>query len=248
MLVTWNIYIISVNPKMEFGKIDYMTKHLSLLLITILLLVIDISIILTRFKSKNSLKISFPLKNGRYIIIDGGDGKKSFLGNYHYYFWKKNDSDNYKSMRYAVDIIKIDKYGFAHKSIIPSDNRDFNVFDEKVFSPINGEVVYTVTNDEDNNPFIIPSNNSVNYIIIKNDNYYIFLMHFKKDSIAVKVGQMVLAGDYLGDVGNSGYSPWPHLHIHAALCINNDYWYGEGVPVLFDNQNPVKNRLFVRKG
>lgn len=47
--------------------------------------------------------------------------------------------------------------------------------------------------------------------------------HMKKDSIKVKAGQNVKAGDKIGEVGLSGYTSFPHLHfgiMHHAEIID----------------------------
>ena len=52
--------------------------------------------------------------------------------------------------------------------------------------------------------------------------------HLKKNSVAVSVGQMVVAGTVLGQVGSSGFSDVPHLHfeVHDAQALVVDPWQG----------------------
>ncbi|NLU33218.1 MAG: M23 family metallopeptidase [Clostridiaceae bacterium] len=84
-----------------------------------------------------------------------------------------------------------------------------------------------------NNSKIIEKDRCISLMII--------LWHLRKDSILVKVGDVVKAGDPLAKVGNSGICHAPHLHIHAA---KRHFLYGEGVPVTYDSRNPIKNRIF----
>jgi hypothetical protein len=63
--------------------------------------------------------------------------------------------------------------------------------------------------------------------------------HFKKNSLAVSVGQVVRAGTQLGLTGSSGNSSWPHLHFtslfngvafepHAGPCRSGpSYWVNQ---------------------
>jgi len=56
-----------------------------------------------------------------------------------------------------------------------------------------------------------------NYVWIKHDNGYISrYYHFKKNTVAVKEGQRVECGDFLGLVGSSGESSLPHLHFDVV--------------------------------
>ena len=43
----------------------------------------------------------------------------------------------------------------------------------------------------------------------------VILAHLKQGSVAVTAGMKVNTGDVLGQVGNSGNTSQPHLHIHA---------------------------------
>ena len=56
-------------------------------------------------------------------------------------------------------------------------------------------------------------NNWGNTVIIKHNEYvYSKVSHLKKGSISVKKGDTVSSGQIIGKCGNSGRSPYPHLH------------------------------------
>lgn len=59
-----------------------------------------------------------------------------------------------------------------------------------------------------------------NYIILKCGNVYPLLAHLRCGSLCVRVGDHVLAGDRLGDIGNSGSSIQPHLHFQIMSSDN----------------------------
>jgi murein DD-endopeptidase MepM/ murein hydrolase activator NlpD len=54
-----------------------------------------------------------------------------------------------------------------------------------------------------------------NHVILRCGEAEIVFAHMRHGSIAIVAGQRVVVGDRLGEVGNSGASTEPHLHIHA---------------------------------
>ena len=63
------------------------------------------------------------------------------------------------------------------------------------------------------------------YVVLDADDHrdYVF-MHLRRGSIPVAEGQRVLAGDQLGEVGNTGRSFGPHLHFEVWV----GGWYAKG--------------------
>ena len=60
---------------------------------------------------------------------------------------------------------------------------------------------------------LILSKTGGNTVIIKHaEGLYSKLCHLQKDSVNVKAGDNVYCGQVIGRVGNSGRSPYPHLH------------------------------------
>jgi len=57
--------------------------------------------------------------------------------------------------------------------------------------------------------------NTGNYVMIKaKESHIVFLAHLRNSSIKVKEGQLLKAGELIGNIGNSGNSAIPHLHIN----------------------------------
>lgn len=63
-----------------------------------------------------------------------------------------------------------------------------------------------------------------NYVMIKTSGgQIVFLAHLKYGSTKVKKGQVVKAGDLIGNIGNSGNSTAPHLHINVFDQMDDPY-------------------------
>jgi len=65
---------------------------------------------------------------------------------------------------------------------------------------------------------------------------YLILAHLKKGSIKVAVGDPVAIGKHLAQVGNSGTTSEPHLHIHLQRQDPSKTLYpvfAEGLPLYF---------------
>ncbi len=120
------------------------------------------------------------------------------------------------SNRYAIDLLKLgsdDRFYRANEETV----LDFYSFDAPVFSPVTGqvtEVVDHLESDSLGNPD--RDHPGGNYIIIDaGGEIYVYMAHLRKNSIPVKPGDGVQSGEYIARVGNSGFSTFPHLHIHV---------------------------------
>jgi murein DD-endopeptidase MepM/ murein hydrolase activator NlpD len=86
-----------------------------------------------------------------------------------------------------------------------------------VFAPMAGIVELASDKTTDNQIGVCNyADNWGNYIIIRMDRGgWLLLGHFRQGTMAVRPGSRVVEGDYLGEIGNSGRSPYPHLHMQV---------------------------------
>ncbi len=71
-----------------------------------------------------------------------------------------------------------------------------------------------------------------NYVIIAfKDGTEALMMHLQANSVVVKVGDHVKAGEPIGKIGMSGYTCGPHLHFQVQRTCNS--WWCTSVPANF---------------
>jgi len=144
--------------------------------------------------SRGSLKLPF---FGEWKVTQGHDGSYT-----HKDDWK-----------HAWDFEIEDEYGKTYKDS-GDYPEDYYCYNKSVIAPADGTVEDVIDDIEDN---VIGQKNLAenwgNTIVIKHsDFFYTKLSHLKKGSLKVKRGDKVRTGDVLGVCGNSGNSPYPHLH------------------------------------
>ena len=237
------IVFIIYRSSQSFMKLQINPKTFSNIVLIVIysVSIITLSIVLFKVSSKSykdAIKLSFPLRGKNYYILDGGN---NVIINQHY-------SDNFQ--KYAIDIIKLNKFKTHASGLFPSDNKCYEIFGEVIYSPCNG-IVYDYENSikDHNGPLYPVENKAGNYILIKGDDgSYILMAHLKYKSINIKKGQRVNIGDRIAKVGNTGNSSEPHLHIHAVRNIqNNVLLSGNSIPILFDDQFLIRNDIVNKK-
>lgn len=124
---------------------------------------------------------------------------------------------------FAWDLGVIDPFGkqFQHDG---SENEHYYIFNADIMTPLDGVVVGKVDGQPDNPPDLTFTSSLAgkinNYLTIQvAPKFYLSLVHFKKNTINVEVGDRVTADQVLGQVGNSGVSYLPHLHFTLYTYI-----------------------------
>lgn len=187
---------------------------------------------------KEELKLPFHSDQKWYVLWGG----LTHEDNYHV---------NARSQKNAIDfLIKDPDTGktFMNEG---KNNSDYYAFGKPILSPTNGTVVKVIDSIKDNTPGEMNRKALTgNTVIIKTQNEeYLLLAHFQEGTIAVKEGQVISAGDFLGKSGNSGNSSEPHLHIQAMTDISMKE--GLGLEMVFEEvtKNGVKQpRYRAEKG
>jgi len=198
-------------------------------------------LILQAFKGftepENTISLASPFKDGTYLIAQGGG-----VGIINRHF-------PHPSQKYAMDIVKINKWGYRAQGIYPSAKEDFYIWNEPVYSPCAGVVTAVSEHHEDFDP---PEKDvkhpAGNYVTIHFESGTLYLAHLRQNTIAVSKGDMVEKGDLIGYIGNSGNSTEPHLHIHAEKNVSeNSETKHIGLPIKIDGRFLKRNDICTSK-
>jgi len=137
------------------------------------------------------------------------------------------------SERWAYDIV-LSPHDHDSKEL-----EDFGIYGLPIYAPVEGQVVAVYDQEDDILPntedFLSFEGNYI-YLEVKETGTYLLLNHLLKGSVDLKVGDLVQVGDYLGQVGNSGTTSEPHLHIHHQVEHPNDVVFptlAQGLPLYF---------------
>jgi murein DD-endopeptidase MepM/ murein hydrolase activator NlpD len=130
---------------------------------------------------------------------------------------------------------------------MPADPKQYFVFGIPVIAPCEGEVIQALDGLPDMQiPIQDEAHLAGNHIILRCGNADILLAHFRNNSVLVHKGQKLLVGSPVAQVGNSGESGEPHLHIHAQAHGTADAPFsGAPIPILINGRYLVRNDRFV---
>lgn len=73
---------------------------------------------------------------------------------------------------------------------------------------------------------------------------YALFAHLKKGSVNVAVGQKIKVHDIIGELGHSGNSTMPHLHMQ--FMDSNDYRIAKGLPFVFKSYELKQGNKWVK--
>ena len=169
--------------------------------------------------------IAAPFGPGHYLVAHGG---KTETVNVHLKTLDKT-VERFKPWRgqsKALDIFRITPIGLHKSGWQPTTPSRYETFGTPVLSPCRGRVAQRVNHVEDMTvPKMDREHMAGNYIGIDCGAFFVILAHLRQGSILVARNDHVEVGDPLGQMGNSGNSSQPHLHVHAQRDM------AEGMPL-----------------
>lgn len=200
---------------------------------------------------EESTALVFPLKEGSYFISLGGSNRTI---NNHY-------GTSTTAQWYALDVNKLGEYGMATSTLWGTANEEHYIFGEPVYAPCSGRVLEVKTGVPDNagaSMEVGPEDGMGNYVVLDCKGLIITMVHLQNsipqdtggiseeegqgrralEGQRIQKGQYITVGDFLGRVGNSGFSQEPHLHFQAARYIADSTLIP--VPMRFGKKVPVR--------
>lgn len=212
----------------EFYKTDFMSNFNPFILVQVIKQVFGelyLRVIKTN-KVQTANKYILPFKE-KWLVANGGTNKEN------------SHSWELIAQRYAYDfVIQNEK----EKTYLKNKNniQNYFCFGSPIIASSKGKVVAINNKTRDYNKvgdFSVDwktNNIAGNYIIIEHqNNEYSFYAHLKKDSIIVKVSDIVEKGQEIALCGNSGRSTEPHLHFQ--VMNNKNFFFGKSLIIRFDN-------------
>lgn len=194
-------------------------------------------------RPSRGLILDYPLKNGTYYVIQGG--LVEFM-NYHLVSMKKYNNEE---MRYAVDIVKINKQGSIKNEMRGSGPVQHEIFLDTVYSPVDG-IVIEVRDDQTDykieKPIIDPEQKG-NHLVIKYGDIFVVHGHLKMNSIMVAEGDSVRTGQPIALIGHNGQSTIPHLHLHALVAKQTYLDKGDSTEYIYPIPMFFKGYHFLEK-
>ncbi len=185
----------------------------------------DVAALRSMRAPERTVELEFPFEDGLFAIAQGGSGpplQSSHLGS--------------PAQVYAVDITMINRAGLGRRALSAVDARDYVIWGKPVLSPCGGNVVWArdgIVDAIGHDP-VTPAGNVV---AIECRGVIVYLAHFRQGSIVVRHGDTVSAGQRLGEIGASGNTGGPHLHIHAeAPPFAGEFSQNDGVAMTFDGR------------
>jgi CubicO group peptidase (beta-lactamase class C family) len=174
------------------------------------------------------LDLRCPTDHGVLVVGQGGDR----LVNHH---------ASSRPQRFALDLTVARTLGPDHRPFGVHSLTDFLSFGHPLVSPIDGVVVHSEDGHDDLGSTDPATGNCVVIAADADGGPRVVVAHLRCGSVAVRTGDRVTAGQPIGEIGNSGNSSEPHLHIHAEDADGN------GIPMVFGRRPLHRNDVLTRR-
>jgi len=175
------------------------------ILVLMLFSLLDVWAFASYFPPVNTIDAIFPLGAGNYYILQGGSSAVT------------NPFHTLGGNKLALDIVKLNLLGNRANGIAPRALSAYEIFGDTLYSPCDGNIVKVRDGLSDNPPGKPDTAHPEgNYIVLRCAGADIFMAHLRWGSIKVVRGEVVTVLQPLAEIGNSGDTLEPHLHIEAT--------------------------------
>ncbi|MEU0256420.1 M23 family metallopeptidase [Streptomyces sp. NPDC006184] len=155
---------------------------------------------LHRWRAPLSQPLLFPLEGTWYVVQGGGR-----VLNHH---------ARIPEQRGALDLVALGPHGTRGRP--GRELTAYVAYGRPVRSPCDGRVVSAADLVQDQNPGEIRYQPPYgNHVFLDTGREIVKLAHLRPGSVTVAKGETVRRGQLIGEVGNTGNTTEPHLHIHA---------------------------------
>ena len=187
-------------------------------------------------RGEASVQIEPPFE-GEWLVVQGGP---SPLQNHHLAMYNQ---------RFALELVRLEDGNIFDAGHAAEGNAGVHGWEQSLLSPVEGRVVFARGDMDDVGGFESvdrAEDAAGNLIVIQmKDGLHVLLGHLRQGSLRVTTGDHVQVGDPLAQVGNSGNSSLPHLHLQVQT--HADLWDPDNltIPFAFDTNSrvPVRNDL-----
>jgi hypothetical protein len=190
--------------------------------------------------------LATPLAPGTYLVANGGAASEI---NAHAELLDQTIPAHrrYWGTAHGVDLIALDRWGLRADGQMPADPQRYVIFGRPVIAPCAGQIIVAIDGLPDMQvPQVDRAHLAGNHVILRCGDADILLGHFRKGSVRVRVGQSLATGDSIAQVGNSGNTSEPHLHINAMQRGTSDARFsGAPIPVRINGRYLIRNECLV---
>lgn len=173
-----------------------------------------------------------PLRGNGYVAADGCCDSIR-----HVRALLSLDGKFHLAQRFAIDWEQLDD----KNTLVVGDLKvpaNYHIYGNPILAVADGTVVGTRNDLQDQVPGALPPNLPIdeadgNFVVLDiGSGLFVNYAHMRPGGVKVKLGDKVRRGDQLGEVGNTGNSQAPHLHLH--VMDNASPLASDGLPYVFD--------------
>ena len=159
--------------------------------------------------------LELPFASGHYMVVNGGAWEPM---NAHRESARSPDPRflPWRGNGWAVDLVEVDALGRRSTGMLPSDPDAYRIYGRELIAPCGGVVVMAVDGLPDMPvPEYDRTNLAGNHVVLACRGVHVVMAHLRTGSVDVREGDAVVAGQPLAEIGNSGGTGEPHLHLHV---------------------------------